>query len=66
VLSTAIGMLNLFPIPMLDGGHLVFYGFEAVAKKRPSEKIMKIMTLIGIFILLSLMIIAISSDLFCP
>jgi len=66
VLSTAIGMLNLFPIPMLDGGHLVFYGFEAVTKKPPSEKIMKTMTLIGIFILLSLMIIAISSDLFCP
>ena len=66
VLSTAIGMLNLFPIPMLDGGHLVFYGFEAVTKKPPSEKIMKTMTLIGIFILLFLMIIAISSDLFCP
>ena len=66
VLSTAIGMLNLFPIPMLDGGHLVFYSFEAITKKPPSEKIMKTMTLIGVFILLSLMIIAISSDLFCP
>jgi len=66
VLSTAIGMLNLFPIPMLDGGHLVVYGVEAITRKQPSEVIMKIMTFIGIFILLSLMITAISSDLFCP
>ena len=65
-ISISLGLVNLFPIPMLDGGHLVFYGFEAVTKKPPSEKIMKTMTLIGIFILLSLMIIAISSDLFCP
>ena len=30
VLSTAVGLINLFPIPVLDGGHLVFHGYEAV------------------------------------
>ena len=66
VLSTAIGMLNLFPIPMLDGGHLLFYTYEGIFRKAPSEKIIKFLTLIGIFLLISLMIVAVSSDLFCP
>ena len=33
VMSTAIGLINLFPIPVLDGGHLVFIAFEAVTRK---------------------------------
>ena len=66
VLSTAIGMLNLFPIPMLDGGHLLFYTYEGIFRKAPSEKIIKFLTLIGIFLLISLMMVAVSSDLFCP
>ncbi|MGB1236380.1 MAG: RIP metalloprotease RseP, partial [Planktomarina sp.] len=37
VLSTAIGLMNLFPIPMLDGGHLVFYAYEAISGRPPSE-----------------------------
>ena len=66
VLSTAIGMLNLFPIPMLDGGHLLFYTYEGIFRKAPSEKIIKFLTLIGIFLLITLMMVAVSSDLFCP
>ena len=66
VLSTAIGMLNLFPIPMLDGGHLLFYTYEGIFRKAPSEKIIKFLTIIGKFLLITLMMVAVSSDLFCP
>jgi regulator of sigma E protease len=66
VLSTAIGMLNLFPIPMLDGGHLVFFGIESLTRKKPSEKFKKGFSFVGLSILIMLMLTAISSDLFCP
>ena len=36
MLSTAVGMMNLFPVPVLDGGHLVFYAWEAVTGKPPT------------------------------
>ncbi len=66
VLSTAVGLLNLFPIPVLDGGHLVFYGYEAIAGRPPSEKALRILMTIGITFVLSLMVFALSNDLFCP
>ncbi len=66
VLSTAVGLLNLFPIPVLDGGHLVFYGYEAIAGRPPSEKALRILMTIGITFVLSLMLFALSNDLFCP
>ncbi len=66
VLSTAIGMLNLFPIPMLDGGHLVFFGIEVLTRKKPTEKLVRGLSLFGLGLLLALMLTAISSDLFCP
>ena len=66
VLSTAIGMLNLFPIPMLDGGHLVFFGVEVLTRKKPTEKLIRGLSLFGLGLLLALMLTAISSDLFCP
>ena len=47
VLSTAVGLLNLFPIPALDGGHLMFYAYEAVSGKPPSERVFQIMMGIG-------------------
>jgi len=66
VLSTAVGLLNLFPIPALDGGHLVFYAYEAVAGKPPSDKALRVFMTIGITLVLSLMIFALGNDLFCP
>ncbi|SHG23292.1 RIP metalloprotease RseP [Cognatishimia maritima] len=66
VLSTAIGLLNLFPIPVLDGGHLVFYAYEAVSGRKPNDKVMRIMMSIGLALILSLMLFGISNDLFCP
>ena len=66
VLSTAVGLLNLFPIPVLDGGHLVFYAYEAVAGKPPSDKVLRVLMTVGLTLILSLMVFAVSNDLFCP
>ncbi|WP_299145767.1 RIP metalloprotease RseP [uncultured Tateyamaria sp.] len=66
VLSTAVGLLNLFPIPALDGGHLVFYAYEAVAGKPPSDGALRILMAVGLALVLSLMVFALGNDLFCP
>lgn len=65
VLSTAVGLLNLFPIPVLDGGHLMFHAFEAIAGRPPSDKAMNILMTIGLVLVLSLMVFGLSNDLFC-
>jgi len=67
VLSTAVGLLNLFPIPILDGGHLVFHAYEAVTGKMPSDGALRIFMSIGIALIGTLMLFAIFNDLiFCP
>jgi len=66
VLSTAVGLLNLFPIPVLDGGHLLFHAYEAVARKPPSDKALKVFMSIGLTLLLALMLFALTNDIFCP
>jgi len=65
VLSTAVGLLNLFPIPVLDGGHLVFHAYEAVSGKPPSDRALRILMTIGITLVLSLMVFSVGNDLFC-
>jgi regulator of sigma E protease len=64
-LSLGIGLLNLFPIPVLDGGHLMFYAFEAVTGKPPSERILRGLMSVGLVVLLSFMAFALTNDLFC-
>ena len=66
VLSTAVGLLNLFPIPILDGGHLVFYAYEAVFRKPPSDLALRILMSAGLTLVLGVMLFAIFNDLFCP
>ena len=66
VLSTAVGLLNLFPIPALDGGHLVFYAYEAVTGKPPSDGALRVLMAVGLALVLSLMVFALGNDLFCP
>ena len=61
-----INLLNLFPIPVLDGGHLVFHAYEAVAGKPPSDTALRYLMAGGLTIMLALMIFAVSNDLFCP
>ncbi len=65
VLSTAVGLLNLFPIPVLDGGHLVFHAFEAVTGRPPSDRALNIMMMTGLVLLLSLMAFALTNDFLC-
>lgn len=65
MLSAAIGMVNLFPIPVLDGGHLVFHFYEALAGKPPSDKVMNVMMSVGIVLVLGLMVFALGNDIFC-
>ncbi len=65
VISTAIGLLNLFPIPVLDGGHLVFHAYEALTGRPPSDKALNIMMTFGLILVLSLMIFGLTNDLFC-
>ncbi len=66
VLSTAVGLLNLFPIPVLDGGHLVFYAWEAVTGRPPSDAALRYLMAGGLTLMIALMIFAVTNDLFCP
>ena len=63
VLSVSIGLINLFPIPMLDGGHLAFYAYEAVAGKPMSEKAQEIGMRIGLSMVMMLFIFVTWNDL---
>jgi regulator of sigma E protease len=63
VLSVSIGLLNLFPIPMLDGGHLVFYAAEALRGRPLPERVQEIAFRFGLAILLALMLFATWNDL---
>jgi len=65
VLSTAVGLLNLFPVPALDGGHLMFYAYEAVAGKPPSDGVVRVLMAVGLTLILSLMVFALANDLLC-
>jgi regulator of sigma E protease len=65
VLSTAVGLLNLFPIPILDGGHLVFHAYEALTGRPPSEKVLGALMTMGLVLLGALMLFALTNDLFC-
>ena len=66
VLSTAVGLLNLFPIPVLDGGHLTFYAYEAVTGRKPSERALQFLMTLGLTVILSLTAFALFNDFFCP
>lgn len=63
ILSTSIGLLNLFPIPILDGGHLMFYAAEALRGKPLGEKVMNTAMMIGLCLVLLLMGFATYNDL---
>ena len=62
-ISISLGLINLFPIPMLDGGHLMFYLIEKISGKPLSQKIQEGFFRIGLFLLLSLMFFVTFNDL---
>lgn len=63
LLSVSIGLLNLFPIPVLDGGHLVFYAAEAIRGSPIPERIQEMSFRVGFFILIGFMLFATKNDL---
>jgi regulator of sigma E protease len=62
-ISISLGLINLFPIPLLDGGHLMFYGFEKILGHPLSQKVQEGFFRIGMFLLLSLMFFTTFNDL---
>ena len=63
LISVNLGVLNLLPIPALDGGHIVFNLYEMITGKEPNEKVMMTLTMIGWGLLLSLMMLGVYNDL---
>ncbi|BAE51295.1 RIP metalloprotease RseP [Paramagnetospirillum magneticum] len=63
LLSLNLGLINLFPIPILDGGHLMFYAFEAILGRPLGEKAQEYGFRIGLFLVLALMVFATRNDL---
>ena len=62
-ISISLGLINLFPIPMLDGGHLMMYSFEKILGRPLSQRIQEGFFRIGLFLLFSLMFFAFFNDL---
>lgn len=63
VVSISLGVLNILPIPMLDGGHLLFYLIEAVIRRPVPERLKQIGAYMGVFVLMGLMVLALSNDI---
>ena len=63
VLSVSIGLLNLFPVPMLDGGHLVFYAIEAVFRRPVNARVMEFSYRIGFAAITTLIVFVTWNDL---
>lgn len=63
-LSIMLGVLNLLPIPALDGGHVMFLMFEIISGKKPSEKFLERAQVVGFFILITLVVFANGNDIF--
>ena len=63
VLSVGLGLVNLLPIPILDGGHLVYYAYEAVARRPLSMKTQALGFRVGLVFVLGLMLVATWNDI---
>jgi regulator of sigma E protease len=63
LVSVNLGILNLFPIPILDGGHLVFFSLEAIRRKPLEKKTMEKFQQFGLLLLASLMIFVFYNDI---
>ena len=63
LLSIMLGVMNLLPIPALDGGHIVFCLYEIFTGKKPSDKFLMVAQIIGMVLLLLLMFVAFGNDM---
>jgi regulator of sigma E protease len=63
LISVSLGVLNLLPVPVLDGGHLVYYGLEAIKGRPLSERFMQVSQRVGLVAIVGLMAVALFNDL---
>ncbi|MDR0724120.1 MAG: site-2 protease family protein, partial [Endomicrobium sp.] len=63
VISIALGLFNLFPIPMVDGGMIILFFIEGIIRKQISTKVVQIYNTIGLFFILAIFVFATYSDL---
>jgi regulator of sigma E protease len=63
LISVNLGLINLFPIPVLDGGHLFFFTIEAVIRRPLNTRMREVAQQIGVFLLVSLMIFVFYNDI---
>jgi regulator of sigma E protease len=63
VISVALGMFNLFPIPMVDGGMVVLFVIEGIIRKQISTKVVQIYNTIGLIFIIGIFVFATYSDL---
>jgi regulator of sigma E protease len=63
LISIGVGIVNLLPIPVLDGGHLLFYGYEAVARRPVPARVQEVSYRVGLALLAGLMLFATWNDL---
>lgn len=64
LLSIMLGVMNLLPIPALDGGHVLFLLYEIVSGKKPSDKFLENAQMVGFFLLISLLLFANGNDIY--
>ena len=63
IISINLGIINLMPIPLLDGGHIFFNTIEALTRRKINPKVQNFFNRIGFLILISLMVFAIYNDI---
>jgi regulator of sigma E protease len=64
LISINLAVINFLPIPVLDGGHMVFLLWEGLARRRPNERVVAAATYCGLFFVLGLMVFVIYQDIF--
>ncbi|MEQ1733234.1 MAG: site-2 protease family protein, partial [Bacteroidia bacterium] len=62
-MSIALAIMNLLPVPALDGGHVLFTLYEIITRRKPNEKFLEYAQIIGIIIVLSFMLLGNGNDL---
>lgn len=63
LISVNLGLLNLLPVPVLDGGHLMLLGIEAIRRRPLTLKTREIINIVGLVLLLILMVFALKNDI---
>ena len=63
IISTGIGIVNLLPVPILDGGHIALLSYEALMKKKPSDIFLRFAMIVGLFLILFLIMFTTLNDI---